>query len=91
MRVWGPTGLAQHVGKADVGADGRVHLHPGRHGVQLAVVVQLVQEFLHTNTTSSIRLTVDRWWGLGLLSHSERCGVLGLKCLMKNESISLLD
>ena len=49
VRVRAPTGLAQHVGEADVGADGGVHLHPGGHGVQLAVVVQLVQEFLHTS------------------------------------------
>ncbi len=44
-----PTRLAQHVGEADVGAQGRVHLHPGRHGVKLTVVVELVQEFLREN------------------------------------------
>lgn len=41
-----PTRLAQHVGEADVRAQRRVHLHPGRHGVKLTVVVQLVQKFL---------------------------------------------
>lgn len=44
-----PTRLAQHVGKADVWAQGWVHLHPGRHGVKLTVVVELVQEFLSKN------------------------------------------
>ena len=85
VRVGAPTGLAQHVGEADVGADGGVHLHPGRHGVQLAVVVQLVQEFLNSNTTSTqlqhnLINTADSGHvvGMGLLPYSERCGVLSL-------------
>lgn len=40
------TWLAQHVVEADISADGWVHLHPGRHGVQLPVIVKLIQEFL---------------------------------------------
>lgn len=41
-----PTRLAEHVGKADVWAQGRVHFHPGRHGVKLTVVMELIQKFL---------------------------------------------
>lgn len=40
------TRLSQHVGEAHVGAEGGVHLHPGGHGVQLTVVMELVQKFL---------------------------------------------
>ncbi len=59
-----PTRLAQHVGKADVWAQGRVHLHPGRHGVKLTVVVELVQEFLSENNKIWIQ---DGNWSLNFL------------------------
>lgn len=40
------TRLSQHVGEAHVWAEGRVHLHPGGHGVKLTVVMELIQKFL---------------------------------------------
>ncbi len=61
------TWLAQHVVEADIGADGWVHLHPGRHGVQLPVVVKLIQEFLKntqhfTNMPMLLSFTPQSVW-----------------------------
>lgn len=40
------TRLAQHVGKASVGAEGGIQLHPSGHGVKAPAFVKLVQEGL---------------------------------------------
>ena len=40
------TGISEHVAEARVGADDREEVHPERHGVQLASLVELVQENL---------------------------------------------
>jgi hypothetical protein len=42
------TWLAEHVGKAGVLADLKVHLHPQRHRVQVTLLVKLIQENLRT-------------------------------------------
>lgn len=61
------TWLAQHVVEADISADGWVHLHPGRHGVQLPVIVKLIQEFLKntqhfTNMPMLLSFTPQSVW-----------------------------
>lgn len=56
-----PTRLSQHIGKADVWTQGRVHFHPGRHGVKLTVVVELIQKFLREN--SKIWFS-DNWYSM---------------------------
>lgn len=64
----GGAGLSQHHGEAQVLTNDGIQVHPQRHGVELALVVQLVQENLHVTTDHVRRSLWDAnindylWW-----------------------------